>query len=76
MERLFGEGKRRTKVIPRFRSESSGLVLVFAVLVDTSEGWHGVRMKPYIEERLRQIMQAPDSAWNDPDMAKLDKEAA
>jgi transposase-like protein len=76
LERLFGEGKRRTKVIPRFRSESSGLVLVFAVLMDTSEGWHGVRMKPYIEERLRQMMQAPDSAWNDPDMAKLDKEAA
>ena len=32
LERLFGEGKRRGKVIPRFSSEDSGLTLLFAVL--------------------------------------------
>ena len=42
LERLFGEGRRRTKIIPRFTSEASGLSLVFAVLVDASEGWRGV----------------------------------
>ena len=46
LERLFGEDRRRTEVIPRFRSETSALWLVFAVLVDVSEGWRGVRMKP------------------------------
>lgn len=38
LERLFGEGKRRTTVIPRFTSASSGLTLLYAVLVDASEG--------------------------------------
>ena len=71
LERLFGEGRRRTKIIPRFNSEASGLSLVFAVLVDASEGWRGVRMKPYLEERLRQIAADPDSAWEDPDLARL-----
>jgi putative transposase len=71
MERLFGEGKRRTKIIPRFSSEASGLSLMFAVLVDASEGWRGVRMKPHIEARLKQMALDPDSAWEDPDLAKL-----
>ena len=42
LERLFGEDRRRTEVIPRFRSETSALWLVFAVLVDVLEGWRGV----------------------------------
>ena len=46
LERLFGEDRRRTEVIPRFRSETSALWLVFAVLVDVLEGWRGVGMKP------------------------------
>jgi transposase-like protein len=71
LERLFGEGKRRTKIIPRFSSEASGLSLMFAVLVDASEGWRGVRIKPYIEERLNQMAVDPDSAWEDPDLLKL-----
>ena len=76
LERLFGEDKRHTKVIPRFGSESSGLALVFAVLMDASEGWRGVRMKPYIEERLRQMQDDPDTVWIDPELAKLEKDAA
>ena len=39
LERLFGEGRRRAKVIPRFMSEKSGLSLMFAVLVDASASW-------------------------------------
>jgi transposase-like protein len=71
LERLFGEGKRRTKIIPRFRSESSGLALTFAVLVDASEGWRGVRMRTDIAERLEQMTNDPDSVWEDPDLRKL-----
>jgi putative transposase len=71
LERLFGEGKRRTKIIPRFTSEASGLSLVFAVLVDASEGWRGVRVKPYLEERLRQMRDNPDSEWEDPDLRSV-----
>lgn len=71
LERLFGEGRRRTKVIPRFTSEASGLSLVFAVLVDASGNWRGVRMKPYLQQRLRQMQKDPDSSWEDPDLARL-----
>ena len=71
LERLFGEGKRRTKIIPRFTSEASGLSLVSAVLLDTSANWRGVRMKPYIEQRLHQMRLEPESQWEDPDLAKL-----
>ena len=70
-ERLFGEARRRTKIIPRFTSGASGLSLVFAVLIDASEGWRGVPMKPYLEKRLRQIATDPDSTWEDPDLARL-----
>jgi transposase-like protein len=71
LERLFGEGRRRTKVIPRFTSEMSGLSLVFAVLVDASEGWRGVRMRADIQARLKQMLVNPESEWEDPELKKL-----
>jgi len=71
LERLFGEGKRRTKVIPRFTSEQSGLSLLYAVLVDASEGWHGLRMREDVVARLKQMIVDPNSQWNDPEVAKL-----
>ena len=37
LERLFGEGRRRAKVVPRFMTERSGLSLLFGV-------WRGVRV--------------------------------
>lgn len=48
LERLFGEGRRRTKVIPRFPSEGSCLRLVYASLITASKSWHGVRITPDI----------------------------
>ena len=55
LERLFGGGKRRRKIVPRFTSEASGLSLIFAVLVDASEGWRGVGMKAYILDGVKQM---------------------
>jgi putative transposase len=71
LERLFGEGKRRSKVIPRFPSEDSGLTLLFAVLLDASEGWHGLRMNDALRDRLEAMRVDPDSAWEDPDLKDL-----
>jgi transposase-like protein len=48
MERTFGEGRRRTKVIPRFPTESAGLRLLYATLITASRTWKGVRMPPDI----------------------------
>ena len=58
LERLFGEGKRRAKVIPRFMGEKSGLSLVFAVLVDASATWRGVRVSPAIIGQLEAFRTA------------------
>lgn len=52
LERLLGESKRRTKVIPRFPTEKSCLSLVYAVLIDASSRWLGLRMTPKIMEDL------------------------
>jgi putative transposase len=52
IERTFGEARRRTKVIPRFPTEQSGLSLVFAVLIRASQKWHGIQMTPAILEKL------------------------
>ena len=52
MERTFEEGRRRTKVIPRFPSERSCLKLVYATLIDASKKWRGVRMSVSAIEQL------------------------
>ena len=44
LERSFGEGRRQTKVMPRFPSEESCLRLAYASLITASKSWHGVRM--------------------------------
>jgi transposase-like protein len=55
LERLFGEGQRRSKVIPQFMNERSGLSLMFAVLVDASAGWRGVKMTPAVSQELEAL---------------------
>jgi len=48
VERTFGERRRRTKVIPRFPTESSELRLLYASLITASQNWHDVKMTPDI----------------------------
>jgi putative transposase len=52
IERLNGEGRRRTKVIPRFPSERSCLSLLYATLITASAKWRGVPMTPAIIRKL------------------------
>lgn len=46
-ERGFEEGRRRTKVIPRFLTEKSGLKLVYSVLIRASARWRRVVFTPF-----------------------------
>lgn len=55
LERLLEESRRRTKVIPRFPTEKSCLSLVYAVLVDASGHWLGLRITPKIMEELGKL---------------------
>lgn len=44
LERLFGENRRRLKVIPHFFEESAAMKLIYATLVAASKKWRGVEM--------------------------------
>lgn len=57
LERTIGESRRRTKVIPRFPTERSGLKLIFAVLIRASAKWQGLRMTPTVKNELEVIRQ-------------------
>lgn len=57
IERLFGEGKRRTKVIPRFPTEKSCLSLFYATLIDSSKRWHGVNMSIDTMKKLDELWE-------------------
>jgi len=57
LERLNGEGRRRTKVIPRFPTERSCLTLLYASLVTGSKRWRGVPMTAKIAQQLQTLRQ-------------------
>jgi len=70
LERTFGEGKRRTKVIPRFPTESACLRLLYATLITASRSWKGVRMPPDIWFEIELLRR---EALGEPSQ-RLDKE--
>ena len=55
LERLFSEGRRRSKIVPRFMNERSGLSLMFAVLVDASASWRGVKINAAVLPQLEAL---------------------
>jgi len=57
LERTFGEGRRRTKVVPFFFKERAGLNLVFASLLTASKKWRGLHMTPAIQLELKQLRE-------------------
>ncbi len=58
IERLSGEGRRRTKVIPRFPTERACLTLLFATLMTASTHWRGVPMTPAMMRQLQTLREA------------------
>lgn len=62
VERSFGEENRRSKVIPRFFTEKSGLKLAFASLIRASQRWH--RMRITFDEQA-QILALRDELKHD-----------
>ena len=55
LERTFGEGRRRMKVIGRFPTEAACLQLLYATLITASHKWRGVPMTPAILRQLDAI---------------------
>src|SRR5213594_4589141 len=58
LERLNGEGRRRTKVIPRFPSERACLSLLYASLITASKHWRGIPMTGPALRQLHQLREA------------------
>ena len=57
IERLFGENRRRVKVIPHFFTEKAGMKLVFATMLAASKNWRGVRMDPIIHREIDKLWE-------------------
>ena len=55
LERLFGEARRRTKVIPHAFGERVVLKLVYAALVRATERWRGIRITVFEQRQLKAI---------------------
>jgi transposase-like protein len=58
LERLFGENRRRVKVIPHFFAEKAGLKLVYATMLAASKKWRGVKMNAFIVKQI-------DALWEE-----------
>jgi transposase-like protein len=62
LERLFGEERRRTKVIPHAFGERPVLKLIYAALIRAAERWRGLRMSEFERRQLTAIRNELDRA--------------
>jgi len=62
LERLFGEERRRTKVIPHAFGERAVLKLMYAALIRGAERWRGLKITEFDSRQLKVIRQDLDRA--------------
>src|SRR5213595_3450310 len=62
LERLFGEARRRTKVIPHAFGERAVLKLIYAALIRAAERWRGLRITEFERRQLTAIRNELDRA--------------
>jgi transposase-like protein len=60
LERLFGEERRRTKVIPHAFGDRAVLKLMYAALIRAAERWRGIRMTEFEQRQLKAIRDELD----------------
>jgi putative transposase len=61
LERLFGEARRRTKVIPHAFGERAVLKLMYAALIRAAEHWRGIRITEFEQRQLKAIRDEIDN---------------
>ncbi len=64
LERLFGEERRRTKVIPHAFGERAVLKLMYAALIRAAERWRGIRITEFERRQLKAIRDELDRDFN------------
>jgi transposase-like protein len=55
LERLFGEERRRTKMIPHAFGERAVLKLMYAALIRAAERWRGIKISGFAQRQLKAI---------------------
>jgi transposase-like protein len=65
LERLFGENRRRTKVIPHFFQEGAAMKLIYATLIAASRKWRGVEITTVMYRDLSELRDQvlPKHEW-------------
>src|SRR5438270_234222 len=61
LERLFGEERRRTKIIPHAFGERAVLKLMYAALIRAAERWRGIRISEFEQRQLKAIREEIDN---------------
>jgi transposase-like protein len=61
LERLFGEERRRTKIIPHAFGERAVLKLMYAALIRAAERWRGIKVTEFEGRQLKAIRDELDS---------------
>ena len=60
LERLFGEERRRTKVIPHAFGERAVLKLMYAALIRAAERWRGIKISEFEQRQLKAVRNESD----------------
>ena len=63
LERLFGEERRRTKVIPHAFGERAVLKLMYAALIRAAERWRGITVSEFERRQLKAIRDELDTEF-------------
>jgi putative transposase len=63
LERLFGEERRRTKVIPHAFGERAVLKLMYAALIRAAEHWRGIKISEFERRQLRALREEIDNQF-------------
>lgn len=63
LERLFGEERRRTKVIPHAFGERAVLKLMYAALIRASENWRKIKMTEFEKRQLKVLKEELDNSF-------------
>ena len=63
LERLFGEERRRTKVMPHAFGERALLKLMFAATIRASSRWRGLKVTAFDRQQMEAIRKELDEAF-------------
>jgi len=63
LERLFGEERRRMKIVSNAFGERAVLKLMYAALIRASESWRGIIVKPFETKQLQAVGAELDAEY-------------